>query len=198
MKKCTNLGCLKDYSEQDNTNGSCVYHDGKPIFHDIKKGWTCCNQIVYDWDEFTKLKGCRVGAHTDIKKDVSFFKSSSNIKEDTTQTSIVKEEVKPIIKDINEYEKEQKRIAEEKERNTIKNKVPIKNSEGKYYCTNAGCKDKVYFDIDNADEACSYHIGKPIFHDLKKYWSCCKTETWDWDEFLKIPTCAKGRHNPKV
>ena len=81
-KKCTRLGCLKEYDESENIEGSCQFHDGKPLFHDIKKGWTCCKQIVYDWDEFQKLKPCQVGKHTDEKKDVTFFKSQDLLNND--------------------------------------------------------------------------------------------------------------------
>ena len=36
------------------------------MFHDTKKGWTCCNTVVYDWDEFQKIPACSHGAHTEI------------------------------------------------------------------------------------------------------------------------------------
>ncbi len=45
-KKCTRKGCLKPYTEEENEEGSCVYHPGKPIFHDTKKGWDCCNKLA--------------------------------------------------------------------------------------------------------------------------------------------------------
>lgn len=198
MKKCTHLGCLKQYNEEENFNGACIYHDGKPIFHDIKKGWTCCNQIVYDWDEFQKLKGCKIGSHTDVKSDITFFKNPDNQNVTNKETTIVKNENTPIVKNISEYEKEAQRKKEE-ELNLIKDKPLeyIKNSDGKVFCLNPGCKDKVFSFDENNDDSCKYHIGKPVFHDLKKYWTCCKVETWDWDEFLKIPTCAVGKHTPK-
>lgn len=197
MPRCTNYGCLQEYIENENLDSSCVHHDGKPIFHELRKGWTCCNQIVYDWDEFQKIKGCRVGKHTDIKKDVDFFKSQNqDSKNDTTSTT--SSQPKVVVKDIAEYEKEQKRIQEEKEKNKPKDNEPMKNGEGKLFCGNLGCSVKVYVEEQNGDKACKYHIGKPVFHDLKKYWSCCPNkETWDWDEFMKIPTCVEGRHIPK-
>ena len=55
QKKCTHLGYGKLYYEKDNIEGACHYHDGKPMFHDTKKGWTCCNEVAYDWDELQKL-----------------------------------------------------------------------------------------------------------------------------------------------
>ena len=61
QKTCKHNGCRKKYFEKENTDGICQYHPGKPIFHDTKKGWTCCNKIVYDWDEFQKIPNCAVG-----------------------------------------------------------------------------------------------------------------------------------------
>lgn len=51
-KQCKRNGCHKFYSEDQNSENSCNYHPGKPIFHDLKKGWACCNQIAWDWDDF--------------------------------------------------------------------------------------------------------------------------------------------------
>lgn len=45
---------------------------------------------------------------------------------------------------------------------------------------NQGCR-KDYFENENNETACSYHKGNPVFHDLKKFWSCCGKETHDWD-----------------
>ena len=76
-KKCTRLGCLKEYYEKDNVEGCCHYHDGKPMFHDIKKGWTCCNTVVYDWDEFQKIPPCKTGKHSSEEQKLEFFKSNT-------------------------------------------------------------------------------------------------------------------------
>mgnify|MGYP001568450632 CR=1 FL=1 len=62
--KCSRHGCKKEYYLEENTDGSCNYHSGKPIFHDLKKGWTCCDKIVYDWDEFSTIPTCKVGKHS--------------------------------------------------------------------------------------------------------------------------------------
>lgn len=72
-KKCKRNGCKKQFKESENTSDACKFHPGKPLFHDLKKGWTCCNVessfylkfkkqvIVYDWDEFEKIPTCAVG-----------------------------------------------------------------------------------------------------------------------------------------
>ena len=36
-----------------------------------------------------------------------------------------------------------------------------------------------------------------MFHDRKKFWTCCKAEAYDWDDFEKLPPCAVGKHEPK-
>ena len=35
-------GCNKNYKDSENNGTSCKFHSGKPIFHDLKKGWACC------------------------------------------------------------------------------------------------------------------------------------------------------------
>ena len=63
---------------------------------------------------------------------------------------------------------------------------------------NALIKDELivkdFKEEENNDEACHYHPGEPIFHDIKKFWTCCKAESYDWDDFMKLPTCAVGKH----
>lgn len=44
--KCMRGGCHQKFLESDNGPEACSYHPGKPIFHDCKKGWACCNVIV--------------------------------------------------------------------------------------------------------------------------------------------------------
>ena len=117
-------GCGKKYTEEANTDTSCNFHDGKPIFHDVKKGWTCCNKLVYDWDEFTALVGCKSGAHSNVKSQEAqqFFKSSTV---ENAQKGIDNNPNKPIVqsmptpvatKSIDEYEKEQKIKEDEKKK----------------------------------------------------------------------------------
>jgi disease resistance protein len=120
-KKCLRPGCGKKYTEENNTEISCNYHDGNPIFHDIKKGWTCCNKLVYDWDEFQKLVGCKSGMHSDIKQESQFFKSNTVAnaqagldRQNNTQQMSMPTKVVP--KTIEEHEKEQKLKDEEKKK----------------------------------------------------------------------------------
>ncbi len=48
-----------------------------PTFHDVKKGWLCCKQYVYDWDEFKQIKGCCQGRHTLEKPEENTFADST-------------------------------------------------------------------------------------------------------------------------
>jgi hypothetical protein len=82
-KRCKRHGCLKEYVEEENHDEACRYHNGKPLFHDTKKGWTCCNQTAYDWDEFEKLVPCSIGKHSDedqfkgMQGQEGFYKAST-------------------------------------------------------------------------------------------------------------------------
>ena len=63
---------------------------------------------------------------------------------------------------------------------------------------------RTFTDSENEEkDCCEYHTGEAVFHDVKKYWSCCnpngqgKGVAYDWDDFMKLPTCAKGKHAKK-
>jgi len=81
----------------------------------------------------------------------------------------------------------------------VKEKKPVMTRDGsKYVCANKGCVAKSFKEEENADDACKYHTGEPIFRDLNKSWSCCTEKpAYDWDDFLKLPTCSVGRHQMK-
>ncbi|OMJ78063.1 hypothetical protein SteCoe_22219 [Stentor coeruleus] len=191
-KKCTNLGCQKDFLEEENTDIACRYHAGPVIFHDVKKGYSCCNVIVYDWDEFSQIPGCQRGRHTDVKRSSDFWKSSTV---GNAERSIQNPGVK--IKTIEDFDREleEKRKKEAEER---KNEPPVicTNEAGLYICGNFGC-NKPYDPNENPEEGCLYHPSGPGFHDLRKFWTCCNRQSWDWDEFSKIEPCTRGIHKPK-
>lgn len=193
--KCKNKGCLKPFKESENTPNSCQHHPGMPIFHDCKKGWTCCKVIVYSWDEFQLIKGCTFGAHNaqqpKTNNDQSdFYQSDQQQPEKQPQ----KETVEP--KSIKDYEKEQ--LQKQEQAPVKKELTPFLTPNGKFKCMRKGCLKEFSEEDNKVENCCKHHSGEPIFHDLKKYWSCCKKETWDWDEFMKLPTCAQGQHSPKM
>jgi hypothetical protein len=119
LKKCRRLGCNKEYYEKDNVEGCCHYHDGKPMFHDVKKGWTCCNQVAYDWDEFQKLAPCKVGKHSDVPPEkIEFFKSDTVA---NAQKAIDKSEGQPKIMNINDFNEAEKKKLKKKQNSKEKN-----------------------------------------------------------------------------
>ena len=72
--------------------------------------------------------------------------------------------------------------------------------DGRYYCGNAGCADKSFLPEENGDDKCRHHTGEVVFQDIKKFWTCCIKDTkpaLDWDDFMKLPTCATGAHKIK-
>ena len=119
--KCMKPGCGKKYTEESNSDTACNFHEGKPIFHDVKKGWTCCNKLVYDWDEFTKLVGCSSGRHSNVKQQEAqqFFKSNTVLNaqkgiDNQPNTPVQTMPTKVATKSIEDHEKEQKIKEEEK------------------------------------------------------------------------------------
>ena len=201
-KKCRRPGCLKQYTEEENDDTKCYFHSGKPIFHDLKKGWECCNVIVYEWPEFEKIRGCCIGRHTDDKEAAGsggFYKSRTVA---DASNALEKERIRAMktADDFNKEAEEKKKAKEEAEKAAGKEKKPVMTRDGKrYICANKGCSAKNFLPEENGPTACNYHTGEPIFHDLKKYWSCCSADkpAYDWDDFMKIPTCAVGEHKMK-
>ena len=191
--KCKRPGCNKAYLESENSDTACAFHNGGPIFHDIKKGWACCNQIVYDWEEFEKLKGCCVGKHTDIKQDAAGFEKSGG-KSSTDE----KEASKPVLKTADDFNKEEEQKNIEKKEEQAKKVKKVVMRDGKFICGNKGCTNLKFLEEENTSESCNFHSGVPVFHDLKKYWSCCLDKvTYEFDDFQKIETCSVGEHIKK-
>ncbi|KAK4539283.1 hypothetical protein LTR36_000837 [Oleoguttula mirabilis] len=58
-------------------------------------------------------------------------------------------------------------------------------------CVHKGC-GKTFSD---AEEACVYHPGPPVFHEGQKGWKCCKPRVLTFDEFMTIPPCTTGQHS---
>ena len=80
-----------------------------------------------------------------------------------------------------------------------KEKKPVMTRcKTKFICANKGCKDKSFKEEETKEDACHHHVGEPVFHDLKKYWTCRNGKpAYDWDEFMLLPTCAVGAHQKK-
>ncbi|EER01720.1 conserved hypothetical protein [Perkinsus marinus ATCC 50983] len=213
LKTCRHHGCGKKYIDADNGPEACRYHPGWPVFQDIKKTWTCCGAVKYEWDEFMQIPGCAVGQHTDVKPvkpgigqakpedQVSgSVRSSVPQRIDQPAGGVAMPSSAPVRIDGGEKDSsEPVQIAEEKKEEDKKqvDMKPQVTASGKYRCCHVGC-GKEYDPEDNADGCCHYHDGKPIFHDLKKEWSCCGARSYDWDDFMALPKCKTGKHEPKM
>ncbi|KAI8618488.1 chord-domain-containing protein [Chytriomyces sp. MP71] len=69
---CKRKTCGYTYQEEPECRtGECVYHSGSPIFHEGSKGWSCCSRKVLEFDEFLKIKGCKVGKHRFTEQEVT-------------------------------------------------------------------------------------------------------------------------------
>ncbi|KAF4673663.1 Integrin beta-1-binding protein 2 [Perkinsus chesapeaki] len=214
VKTCRHHGCGKKYTDATNGPEACRYHPGWPVFQDIKKTWTCCGAVKYDWDEFMQIPGCAVGEHTDVKPvkpgvgqakaedQAASVQSSTPQRIDTNSSGLVTMPSSAPVR-IDTTEKESKNTpapalsvekVEEKPQVEMK---PLVTPSGKYRCCHVGC-GKEYDPEDNVEGCCHYHDGKPVFHDLKKEWSCCGARSYDWDDFMALPKCKTGKHEPKM
>ena len=68
-------------------------------------------------------------------------------------------------------------------------------ANGKLRCKNFGCQQE-YTEAENTDTACRHHVNHPMFHDTRKWWTCCDgVKVYSFDEMLTIPGCQVGRHS---
>jgi len=66
---CKRRGCeITFVSDEVNRKGDgegtvCSYHPLPPVFREGSKGYLCCKRRVLEFDEFLKIKGCKIGRH---------------------------------------------------------------------------------------------------------------------------------------
>eukprot|EP00922_Rhytidocystis_sp_ex-Travisia-forbesii_P068864 GHVS01102726.1.p1 GENE.GHVS01102726.1~~GHVS01102726.1.p1 ORF type:complete len:229 (+),score=28.49 GHVS01102726.1:55-687(+) len=184
--KCRRHGCHKEFIPCD-TAEDCLYHSGWPVFHDLSKQWSCCSAKSYDWDDFLKIPGCTKGCHSTDPPP----KPPAAVTKQPAVPSGVK------IKSIEEFNQKETVQLRQSAAEVSPPSVPLVTTDGNHKCCHAGCH-KEYDPKENPSNACRFHPGKPVFHDLKKSWSCCKVSSYDWDDFMKLPTCTEGAHSPKL
>jgi hypothetical protein len=137
-----------------------------------------------DWDDFMKIPGCVISHHSDVK--------------------LVRPKVAPNVTEEQPSRVEPTQILDPAPLAPVpvpiavaQTQVPYKAVSGLLKCRHAGCMKE--YDPDLNDEgACEYHEGTAGFRDTKKFWTCCGASSYDWDEFMKIPKCKTGRHEPKM
>lgn len=202
MVRCTRKGCGQDFDEGDQNQSVCSFHPGAPVFHEGLKSWSCCSSVskpVTSFDDFLSIPGCASGSHS-TEKPIEAPKPVVAPTEPTTKnadgievygsaamdaalpplpkapTPKPTENLKPVS---TEY------VAEEDD--------PAVGLERGMRCKRKACSCS-WEGESREDEICLYHPGAPIFHEGSKGYSCCKHRTLDFDEFLSIKGCKKGKH----
>jgi len=201
MPLCLRKGCGQEYDERDNTETSCRYHSGGPVFHEGLKSWSCCsdtNRPVLDFDSFMAIAGCTEGCHSAEKPAVEAPTSggirtfASEVKADGVETfttslpptfTVMNPSTQPIPPPPTLPEEE----------DDISVFVPVGTS-----CKHRGCNATFVSDEvsrgDGDGSTCTWHPGQPIFHEGSKGYLCCKRRVLEFEEFLKIQGCKTGKH----
>ncbi|EDV24959.1 uncharacterized protein TRIADDRAFT_25566 [Trichoplax adhaerens] len=202
LLQCHNKGCGKKYRESDNSDDACIFHPGKPVFHDAYKSWSCCKQRSTDFTVFLNYPGCTRSHHCNIKPQAEKLEVTTKLQpgeviEVNNQPKKIQErprqdeptmQLKAIVAPSLKSALDKKQTVSEKEADPSADKI----SEGTP-CQNRGCKCSFSTQKDIQKE-CVHHPGYPIFHEGMKYWSCCNKKTSDFTEFLNQKGCATGQH----
>ncbi|KAG8381448.1 hypothetical protein BUALT_Bualt06G0123000 [Buddleja alternifolia] len=209
--RCQRIGCDAMFSEDDNPDGSCTYHDS-PLFHDGMKEWSCCKKRSHDFSLFLEIPGCKTGKHTTEKpvlaKAAAPPKRQPALAPTPTTNSSSKDTCSRChqgffcsdhgtqAKDLNpktglDALSESKPDLQEPQQPQPKKIIDINQPQT---CKNKGC-GKSFKEKDNHDTACNYHPGPAVFHDRMRGWKCCDIHVKEFDEFMTIPPCTKGWHN---
>ncbi|KAM5180515.1 cysteine and histidine-rich domain-containing protein 1 [Mantella aurantiaca] len=199
---CYNRGCGQRYDT--NTDGSCTYHPGVPVFHDALKGWSCCKKRTTDFSDFLSIAGCTKGLHSNekppepVKPEVktSEKKEAGDMKPKFTEHIIQAPKPLECIK---------RPSADQ----------PLSRLQLKVSASLKQALDKLKLSSDNKTDAVigflvrdwtAVELRDPLFQPpvttitgfpgstMMKYWSCCKRKTSDFNTFLSQEGCSRGAH----
>lgn len=200
--QCRNYGCSQKFKEADNNDSACRHHALPPLFHDTKKGWGCCkDKMAYDWDDFAKIAGCVVSRHNTTAPVQTFAKSPSALTAEAEEQQKVAKAVAS-AKSIDAYNVANPNAitAASSAAKTVSTAPKLKRrpEDARLYCHNKGCG--VWFmpgvAEEDAEGSCLFHPSNPMFHDASKKWPCCNKTAFEFEDFVKLPGCAKGKHYP--
>ncbi|KAI0780750.1 chord-domain-containing protein [Trametes elegans] len=220
MLRCTHKGCGQEYDPAKNGPESCTYHPGAPVFHEGSKSWSCCSDInkpVLDFDDFMKIPGCSKGSHTDdAPKAAPKPQPAPHVDLKMTSSSAGSETYSAAPAGISSSSAAPREAVPapkfEEEEDDLSTPVPAGTT-----CRHNGCNvtyesDELHRKEGGAAAECTYHPKPPIFHEGSKVRSshhharfapklsssqgylCCKRRVLEFEEFLKIEGCKKGRH----
>ncbi|KAM6300307.1 integrin beta-1-binding protein 2 [Aegotheles albertisi] len=211
---CYNKGCGQRFDPEHNTEDSCLYHPGAPVFHDALKGWSCCKKRTTDFSEFLSIQGCTKGFHSEEKPPKPFSQETS----DKSKAKLVEELIIQGPKSAEKMQRERPSSDEPRQLLPIKVSRSLEQALEKLNlsskdealegsctgevaaqvragttCKNAACK-ATYQGPESNTGVCTFHPGVPVFHEGMKYWSCCGVKTTDFTVFLEQPGCSSGQH----
>ncbi|KAG1748980.1 chord-domain-containing protein [Suillus paluster] len=203
MPRCTRKGCNKEYDPAANSASSCTYHPGAPVFHEGLKSWSCCSDVnkpALEFDEFMKIPGCTVCSHTDEAPQVPVPAPAT--KTSSTGASLTMKEAKDGVEI---YSSGAPKVASPKPSIPLPMEAPVVEDDLSVpvtpgtICKRKGCgtafvSDEVNRIGDGDETICTYHPAAPMFHEGSKGYLCCKRRVLEFDEFLKIEGCKRGRH----
>ncbi|KAL0382309.1 UNVERIFIED_CONTAM: Cysteine and histidine-rich domain-containing protein RAR1 [Sesamum calycinum] len=207
--RCQRIGCDAMFSEDDNPDGSCTYHDADEDFKE-KFDWETRMGIG---DGATSGK-CKTGKHTTEKPVLAKAAAAPKlpVSTPTPTTNLSSKDTCSRCRQgfFCSDHGSQARELNPKTSNASGDALGGSNSDLKaaqppppkkiidihhpQICKNKGC-GKTFKERDNHDTACSYHPGPAVFHDRMRGWKCCDIHVKEFDEFMSIPPCAKGWHN---
>ncbi|OVA07730.1 Cysteine/histidine-rich domain [Macleaya cordata] len=208
--RCQRIGCDAMFTEDENPENSCRYHES-PIFHDGMKEWSCCKQRSHDFSLFLELPGCKTGKHTtekpvivkpaprkpipavapansaSSKLDCSRCRQGFFCSEHGSQTREINSKPLGTAATLSKCTTDVEKISPPPAKKIADINQP-------QTCRNKGC-GKTFKEKDNHESACNYHPGPAVFHDRMRGWKCCDIHVKEFDEFMEIPPCTKGWHN---
>ncbi|PUU77417.1 HSP20-like chaperone [Tuber borchii] len=205
-QKCAHKGCGKKFTDPEE---ECHYHPGAPIFHEGQKGWQCCKTRVLTFDEFLTIPPCSVGKHSVDAPVLAPVQTSgpASQKQKHPEVAPPPEIGSDGIEVYGQQQSLQQKKAlpkvtaapgtppPEKKEKPLEQDDPSMAVPPEAKCKRLGCE--ATYDGGNRedeDEKCVFHPGAPIFHEGSKGYSCCKRRVLEFDQFMKIPGCATGRH----
>ncbi|TFK55178.1 chord-domain-containing protein [Heliocybe sulcata] len=206
MTRCSNQGCGQEFNPAHNPDDGCTYHSGGPVFHEGLKSWSCCqnvNKPVLDFDEFMQIPGCTVGQHNAAApKPQPASKPAQTTENLSMSTSADGKEVYTSGPAASSIPKPMDAVAAAK----VLAPAPVEEEDDLQAsvapgtkCRHNGCSVEYVSDEVSRKEGgeaseCTYHPLPPIFREGSKGYLCCKRRVLEFDEFLKIGGCKKGRH----
>ncbi|GAA5862174.1 hypothetical protein JCM8547_007763 [Rhodosporidiobolus lusitaniae] len=201
---CTRRGCGQSFNPGDNSQATCSFHPGFPVFHEGLKSWSCCNSTskpVTDFDEFMAIKPCATGTHSTEKpeepaKPVVVDTAPAASKDAVGREVYGAAPTKPAaeLPPLPAAPTVPKDAAKPKSTEYVEEQDdPGVTIEKGMRCKRKAC-GKEFEGQERTAVECRYHAGVPIFHEGSKGYSCCKRRCLDFDDFLNIEGCRTGRH----